>query len=270
MKIINMINNFYRNILLIKYRVFISSFMMYIGSIYLAKVNANSFTTKTNISIFDIVCDVYKKGGIVGQFRYVFPIIPLFVFILISILDLDNKTMWLVRYNSRKNIWNRQVVYTIYLAFIFSILIIFGGYLVSGILIGSFNNKWISSDGFIYILMGKPNNWSEIANSFATYKILFFTFTSNFLGLCAIGLSVCTFKTFLKNQYVVIMLTISLFASVLFDNLSIELKQMTISLENWINPKTIVINDVYLILLIIMFYMLGSWITNKKDIVVKI
>ncbi|MDF2504703.1 hypothetical protein [Clostridium sp.] len=270
MKITNIINNFYRNVLLIKYRVFIGSFMMYIGLIYLAKAYINSVSTNIKVSIFDMLCDVYKGSGIVGYSRYIFPIIPLFVFVLISIIDINNKTVWLARYKSRKNIWNRQVVYTIYLSFIYSILIILGGYLASGVLIGSFNNKWITKDGFVYKLLGEPSNWSIISSYFTSYKILFFIFTSNFLGLCTIGLLICVAKTFLKNQYVCILLIISLFVSVLFDKFSIVLKQMTINLENWINPITIIKNDVYLILLILMLYVIGGWITDKRDIVDKI
>lgn len=270
MKLTSMTNNFYRNMFSIKYRIFTSFFIMNISLIYLAKIYINSIPQNVKVSIFDMLCDVYKGMGIVGISRYIFPIIPLFVFMLISIIDFDNKTLWLIRQDSRKSIWNRQVLYTVKLSLIYSIAIIFGGYLASGILIGSFDNKWTNSDGFVYKLLGEPSSWSDISSKFDSYKILFFIFTSNFFGLCAIGLLICTGKMFLKNQYVCMLLIISLFISALFDNLSIVLKQMTINLENWMNPITIIENDVYLILLILMLYVIGGWITDKRDIMDKI
>ncbi|WP_035289337.1 hypothetical protein [Clostridium sp. KNHs214] len=270
MKFTSLINDFYKKLLLIKYRVFISLFIMYVVLICLARVYVSSIPTDIKVSIFDMLCDVYKGFGIVGVSRYIFPIIPVFTFILISLLDFDNKIVCLIRYHSRRSIWRKRVLYTINLSFLFSVIIVLGGYLASGILMGGFENKWINTEGTIYKLLGEPTNWSTLFSKFTSYKILFFIFTSNFLGLCAIGLLICTMKTFLKNQYVCMLLIAIIFAPVLFNKFSIVLKQMTINLAKWMNTMTIVENGVYLILLILMLCMLGEWIIGKKDIISKI
>lgn len=270
MKFTDIIHYFYRNLISIKYRVCLSFFIMYISVIYLAKKYIDSLPPNIEISVFDMLCDVYKGLGMVGISRYVFPIIPLFAFTLISMIDFDNKTLWLIRYNSRRNIWNKQFVFTLSISFLYSIVIILGGYLVSGILIGSFNNNWTNTNGIVYKLLGEPANWHEISNDFISYKILFFIFTSNFLGLCATGLLICVVKMLLKNHYVFILLVISLFSSALLNKFSITLKQMTINLVNWMNPITIIENDIYLIFLILMLYVIGDWIIGKKDIIGKI
>jgi len=267
MTLINIINNFKRTVMSVKYKLITIFLIGYICTIYIANKYVKSLPTDIKVSVFDMLCDVNKGLGIIGVSRYIFPIIPTFIIILIIIIDFDKNYQFLLRYNSRKNIWKKQFMSVIITTLTYSILTVLGGYLISGILLGSFYNKWINSEGMIYKLLAYPNNWSEISSKFITYKILLFVFISNFLGLCVIGELVCIGKIFFKNQYIFLLAIISLFASRLFGKFSIILNQMTNNLSNFIFPITIIKNYIYLSILILIFYILGNYVVEKYDII---
>lgn len=266
MKITKIINSFYRSVIVIKYRVCISLLVMFTTLIVLSGNYIKGFPIKIKLSVFDMLCDVYKGLGVMGISRYMCFIIPAFAFTLISIVDIDNKLFCIVRYKFRKSIWNKQVSYTIVLALIYSFIVVIGGYIVSGIFIGSFENSWASDKGLVYKLMDNPQNWNDISSRFSSYKILINLFISNFLGLSSIGLFICAGKLFLKNQYVWLILIIGMFLYGVSGKFSIVLRQMTINLANWIEPSTIIRNNIYLALIIIMLYMVGEAISDRKDI----
>jgi len=261
-----MIRNFYKNVFLIKYRLLIGYFLLLIGIIIISKNYIDTgILGGIKISIFDMLCDVYKGLGIIGSHSYSLVIIPVFSWMLVSIIDCDNKNICVFRYTYRKNIWNKQVFSIIILSFVYSIIIIFLGYLLSGFFTQSFNNTWTSTSGIIYKLLNQPDNWDTIAQNFSSYKILAYIFISNFLGLTSIGMLICVLKMFMKNTYVLAIIIMQMYIAILFEKFSIVFKQMIVSLPNIVYPIFILKNDIYLIFFIVTLYILGNYVIEKKD-----
>lgn len=260
-----MIRNLYKNFKLIKYRLLIGYFVMFIGISFLSKNYVDTMPKEISVSIFDMLCDVYKQLGMIGSHTYSLIIIPIFSLMLISIIDCDKKNVCIIRYNSRNNIWNKQLFCVIIISLIFSITIVFLGYLVSGLCINGFNNTWTSTEGIIYKLLNNPSDWDRISSNFSTYKVLLFTFTSTFLGLVSFGMLICVLKLFLKNQYVLLIVIVQMYVPILFRKFSIIFNQMIVNLPNLVYPKSIFANDVYLVFLIVALYKLGQYAIEKKD-----
>jgi len=259
--------SFYRNIKAIKYRFIVIFIIMSLLLISTAISSMHRTPSSIKCSVFDILLHSLGKEGILGILSLTFIIVPTFSFILISIIDFEKSIFYLVRSKSRESIWNKEALFIIILSFIFSIVLVFGGYLASGLIVEGFRNNWSSTDSFTYSLIGRDENWKQISTIFSTYKMMLYILTSNFLGLCTIGFFICTIKKILPNVYVYLLLFIIMLSDGIVGKFSFILNQMTINLRNWMSPNTILISDIYLILLIVIFYIVGREIINKKDFI---
>ncbi|WP_286909822.1 hypothetical protein [Clostridium sp. UBA1652] len=267
MKPTKMFKDLLRNLNSNKYKIFFAIIIMFSVVIPSIKYLVDIAPKEMNLSIFDALCHVGGEYGFLGNRPLAIPIVPVFSFILISLLDSEKKIFFIVRGVSRKSIWNKQSFYIIIFSLVFSIILVFGGYLISGMLIGSFNNNWRSETSFPYSIIGATNEWETAYNMFFTYKMLIILSTSTFLGLCSIGFLIGVLKTFLKNIYMYLVLTIIIFSDGMLSKFSLIIKQMTLSLKNWIDPFSILINDAYLLLFILVCYILGKEIMERKDFI---
>ncbi|MBE6047308.1 MAG: hypothetical protein E7213_02685 [Clostridium sp.] len=262
---IKWIKDFCRCIKPIKYRMLIAYTMMFV---LITIIGGNYINTGiiegVNICALDMLCDVYKNLGMLGNTSYMI-IIFIFSLSLINILEYDNKKMCLIRSESRKEIIKRQFFYIVMMSFLLMLILVFLGYIVSSVFTGSLNNKWTSTDGTIYKLLNSSANWSEISQNFSAYKVLAYIFVSGFLGLTATGMLICVLKMFMKNAYIVAIIILQMFIAVLFDNSSIIFKQMHVYLSDLVYPIFIFRNQVYLLILTLLLYMLGSYIIERKD-----
>lgn len=268
MKFHNAFRSFFRNIKYSsKWNLFIFSAMLLI--VALGAINLSNKTPYGGgkYGIFDILVHVSALDGITGRLRLVFPVLPAFIFILIVMTDSDNRVFCLIRCTSREGIWKIECVYVILLSLIFSIIIVFGGYILSGILVNSFQNLWNTPESYVYKLAAHEKDWPAFSKLFVTYKMLPITFVSYFLGLNAFGFLVIFLKTLLKNIYVYIIVIAVILSDAVIGSFSLVLNQMTISLENWVNPFSILINCAYLLFLIFLLYFLGKKILCRKDFI---
>ncbi|SFU85106.1 hypothetical protein SAMN04487886_12224 [Clostridium sp. DSM 8431] len=262
---IKWIKDFLRCIKPIKYRIVMAYIIMFISITIMGKIYVDTGTlTEVKIGVLDMLCDVHKNLGILGNTSYMI-IIFIFSLSLISVLEYDNKKLCVIRSSSRKEIISRQFFYIVIMSFALMFTLIFLGYIVSSIFTGSLNNTWTSTDGTIYKLLNSPSNWNEISQNFSTYKILSYIFLSGFLGLTATGMLICILKMFMKNTYIVAIIILQMYASVFFDKISFIFKQMHIYMSNLVYPISILRNQVYLLALILLLYRLGSYFIEKKD-----
>jgi|GEM_PF-3235145 len=267
MKPIKCVRVFYRNIKAIKYRIILSLIIIVLLMTLIGLDYIKTKPQNINLSVFDILCHVSGFTGFTGILALIFPIVPIYTFLLISLIEHENSSLFLLRSPSRIYIWRMRICFSFLLAIIFSVLIVFGGYIIAGSLLGSFKNNWSSADSFVYSIAGQLKEWPSLVNSFKTYKILPIVFLSNLLGLTAVGVLISTLKVYFKNTYVYMVIIIVILLDGLMNKFSLILKQMTIDLSSYLNPDTIIINDIYFLLLITALYLMGKRAIDKKDII---
>ncbi len=251
---------------MIKLEIWICTIFILTDFVIMGRHLINTAPTNLNISIFDILC-LPMGGGILGTISLSFPIIPIFVFLVIRLLDFESHDIYLLRLKSRKQIWNSQIRFIVSLSFIYSLIVVFGGYVISGIILKDFNNGWNLENSIIYNYIRDAKIWEKVSHIILTYKMLPLIFMNIFLGTCAIGVFISMLKIKLKNIYVYLILIIMLFLDVTQSQFSIIISQMTIVLENWINPNTILLKYTYLFFMIFICYFVGKEIILNKDFI---
>lgn len=268
MKFIREFKQKMKNVNMIKLEICICIIFILTDFVIIGRHLKNTVPTNLNISIFDILC-LPVGGGILGRISVSFPIIPIFSFLVITLLDFEKNVFYLLRLKSRKNIWNSRMKFIIILSFMYSLIVVFGGYLISGILLKNFNNGWNLENSIIYNCIKDVKIWGKVSDMFLTYKMLPLIFISFFLGTCAIGAFISMLKLKLRNIYVYLILSIILFLDVTQSEIEIIISQMTIVIKNWINPSTILLNYIYLLFITFICYFVGKEIILDKDFISK-
>lgn len=269
MKLIKLAKSFFKTLNAKKYSVIFIIFVAWVLLTYKSVALLHGIPNGVKYSAFDILADISGTAGITGVLSLNFVIIPSYAIILINLIDFRNKPMFLIRSKNRDTVWKMQAIFIVIFSLLFSIMIILGGYLLSGLITGTFSNNWKMTNSYAFSLIGNSQEWGQISNNFVTSKMLIYTFISNFLGLCASGFLICTLKTILKNIYTYLILVIILFWDGIIGKFSILLKQMVINLNNWVDPRTIIFNDLYLLVFILLCYVLGKEFMSRKDFITK-
>lgn len=266
MKHTKRIDCFFRNFKIMKYTILYVTFLvLFIEAIVLNVVMKTAPKDIIDtISIFDLLACPSESSSAIGKAMLVFPVIPAFIYLLIKLIDLDNEVFSLIRNNSKNLIWNKMLLYTFLMSLIFAVVMILGGYIVSGLILGNFNNDWVNSNSYIYSLFPIDNPWENLSNYFITTKLLFKLSISYFLGFSMIGMLVCFLKNYLKNIYVYLVIEIIIISDWLL-NLPLIFNKMTIKLSEFCNPTLIFANCMYMIFIIMFFYIVGKGSFNRKD-----
>lgn len=255
-----------RNACMIKVEILSLIISMFIYFFYRSRYLINTAPNNIEVSILDILC-MPTGGGIIGSISLSFPIIPVFVFITIRLLDFENNDFYLLRLKSRIRIWNSRVKFIMIISFIYSLSIVSIGYLIGGIVCKSFENNWTLKKSIIYNCINDANIWSGVEKNITTDKILVLNFIGLFLGIYAIGLLASVLKSKLRNIYVYLIISILLFSDATQDMFSIIIGQMTIGIEEWIKPTGILLNYIYMICISIMLYFIGKSTILNKDFI---
>ena len=246
-----------------KKSIILSFFIVIISFIYSNKILVSAMPEGIKLSIFDLII-LPTGGGIASTMSLSFPVMPIFCFLLINILNFGNNNHVIIKEKSRKEIWNKQCKLILIVSFIYSVVIIAVGYISSGLILSDFANKWNSNESYIYNLLGNTEKWDQITGVIDTPKLLLLIFIGVFLGLSAIGFFIGLLKINLNNKYIYLILIVLIFSDAI-NSFSFILKQMTLTYNNWIDPKSIILNFMYLILVIVVCYMIGKNIIINKD-----
>lgn len=217
------------------------------------------------LSNFDILCCFQTNNGLIDFQSYMFIIIPLFSALIIYIIDTNNSLLKIIKYKDRNTVWNKNILLILISAFLLSTLLVIGGYLVSGVILKGFNNTWNTELGLPYKIYGTTEIWSGLSNLLVTYKVILIFWITTFLGLSFIGVFICTFKLFIRNVYVYIIIIAVLFSD--FYNVInfIIILKISINSNNWLHTSSIIINNIYFLVGFFVLYFWGRYINSQKD-----
>lgn len=216
------------------------------------------------LSNFDFICS-FQGDGIVDFNNYIFVIIPLYSVMITFILDEVGGMISTIRFGSRSRLWNTKVLYVVTSAFILSTLLIIGTYLISGLFIGTYSNVWNTELGFPYKIFGTTSKWLGLSTLLTTPKVLLVFWSTTFLGLLFIGLFICMMKGIVSNLYIYLSIIIILFVD-FFNMLGVTvIRQISVTGNQWLNVGIIFKSDIYFLLSISVFYLMGRYITLSKD-----
>lgn len=207
---------------------------------------------------FDII-------SILQDTNFTYMINPLFCACCLYIITINSRMVRVIRYNSKDDLWNNNFFLIIFFSFIISGLLVFGTYILGGIVLGNFNNTWISNNGYFYKLYCDSNVWIPLSTILTTKKMLFIMFFSTFICLSMFGSIINVLNIFIKQRYTFIIIV----SLVFIDYINIcefsPLKSNIISLDNIININTLIIKNISYILLTWASYILGKFFMEKKD-----
>ncbi|WP_346930171.1 hypothetical protein [Clostridium sp.] len=216
------------------------------------------------LSNFDIL-NAFNGWGLISKSSYMILIIPIFSALIIYIVDYNNSLIKMIRHRSRNRLWNKKIRLILISAFLLSILLVIGGYLVSGVFVKGYNNTWNTELGLPYLIYGNTEIWSDLSNLLVTYKVILIFGITTFLGLCFIGIFICTFQLFMRNVYVyLIVLVIVLGEGCNLFNLKL-LESIVITPNKWINPSSFISSNIYFLVGFLVLYFLGRYINSKRD-----
>ncbi|MGW5983714.1 hypothetical protein ACWFOP_25600 [Bacillus mycoides] len=220
----------------------------------------------SDLSILDLISNLNGKTGTANMSMLVFTLIPLFAFVILSLIDNEEIAIKILKRKSRAEIWNKHVVSILYLSLFLTIIIIFLGYIFSGLTLGRFENDWTSTQGIFYKSLEDKNNFHMYINNLSTIKVLSIVFITKFIGLFVIGLMISTFKAiFNKNSIVFIVITMFGYLDGFYFENSMLLRKIALNIENWKSLNSVIANQFYLLTLIMVFYFLGRELYNRKD-----
>lgn len=216
------------------------------------------------LSNFDILFS-FQSTGIIDAYSFTFVIIPIFVLLVLFSIDYNNKTIRLIRYKNRKNLWNKNTAMILTSALLLSLLLVLGGYLVSGVILNGYNNTWNTEKGLPYLLYGTSKIWKNLSELLVSYKVLFIFGVTTFLGLSFVGLLVSTLKMLIHNIYVffIIMavLIIDIFGVFKFK----ILLGIAVSPIAWLHHDKILLYNIYFFVGAFVLYFIGRYINSTKD-----
>lgn len=267
MKYIDYFKNLYKNFKANRKHILIALIIMCMLLVLKTLMFLKNVSKDMNISSYELYIHPDGEYGILGRLSWVFPIIPIYSFVIIVLFNsLSNKYI-VYRYKDRKNIWVQKFIYVITSSLIFSCLLFICGYIVGGVLTGNFKNNWTSINSYVYKSFNGTVDFTRIPKYFLSYKLILIAFLGSMLGLCTYGLLISILKLYLKNIYVyTIIITLVLFEA-LNSKFSIVLMQILLNFKLLIKPKIILINYTYLLILNVVLFLIGYYLIEYKDFI---
>lgn len=223
-----------------------------------------SYHNEYSLSIFDLMIPPFQNG-IFDKKSIAMPIVIVFISLVISVLRHDNEIYVILRQKSRDDIWKNQSKKIIIISFIYSFIVVLMAYLISGIMLGDFSNTWGSKESNIFSMYGNAEVVGKLDPYLNTGFLLGIIFLALFIGLTGIGLLIVALRTRFKNQYIVLTIVGIIFYEIIDMNCSIIVTKMAIDINNFLDPKVIIINFTFLILLSVISYICGRESIVRKD-----
>lgn len=244
--------------------------LIYLSALIIWFIYLNKYTISCynaySLSVFDLMIPPSPiQGGIFGKKSIAMSIVIVFILLIISVLRHENEIYTIVRQKSRENIWKNQSKKILIISFLYSIIVVLMAYLISGIMLGDFTNTWGSKESTIFSTYGNAEVVGKLAPYLNTGFLLGIIFLALFIGLTGIGLLIAALRTRFKNQYIVLTIVGIIFYEIIDMNHSIIVTKMAMEINNFLEPKVIVINFVFLILLSVISYICGRESIVRKD-----
>lgn len=220
--------------------------------------------TGSQLTNLDIINN-FREWGILCEGNFLFIIIPIFSALIIYLVHGENKIINMIRHKNRNSVWHTKVSLIIVSAFVVSFILVFGGYLISGLFIKGYNNLWTTNLGIPYSIFGDTDKWLNLQGLLVTHKVLVILWTKLFWGLSFIGLALCTLQLFMSNVFVyMFMVTLLVLERTRLISSFIILRMVTYP-GIWANPKFFVLDDLFYLIGFITLFFIGSFINCKRD-----
>ncbi len=238
-------------------------FILTISFIYGSKYIISSYNNY-NLSIFDLII-FPGGGGILNKKSMAMPIVIVFISLVIGIFRYGNETYVVLREKSRVDIWKNQSKRIAIVSFIYSIIVVLETYLISGIMLGDFTNRWVSKQSSLLYIYGNANIFDKLMPYLNTGFLLGMMLVALFLGLTGIGLLIEFLKIKFNTQYILLTIVIIILYEVIDMDCSIIVTKMAININNFLEPKVIIMNFTFLMLLSVISYICGRESIVRKD-----
>lgn len=264
MRLYNMVSISMKNIYAMKGLILIGGIYAII-IIYNLEVVAKT-TVPVQKGIFDVIAPLNSPTGGVNQYMFMFIAIPFLVTVLTQIMERNEQSLYVVKYNSRFYVWHVHVVTALLLSLFFTLFVLGSSYLIGTFLVSS-ENTWIYTSGWLSESIDNPELFQMVIPHVSSSKILTTLFVNVFLGALLISLSTLFLKQWIKSGAIIFVIIFSLAA---LDRTNLFLfpfftKSISLNIENWIQPMTTVYHCGYVILISLVMYSVTGWLYERKD-----
>lgn len=216
------------------------------------------------LSNFDVLCS-FENIGVLDFNNYMFIIIPLFMIVMIYLLNKNNSLVYVARFKSRSDIWYKRTRFSLKSSFILSVILVIGSYLVSLVMLGGFQNEWNTINGIPYIILGNTEQWAQTCEFLVSYKILLIFLITTFLGLMFLS----TLLNILRLIFSSVMSYIIMISILLIEYFKIVkfpiIMGICMKANDWLNIESIIFKYLYFGIGILIMVCLGAYISEKKD-----
>ncbi|GEM_PF-2134539 len=240
--------------------------------IYLNKITI-IVNTDLSLSIWDLIIypdatSLIDGNGALGKKSVAIPITIMFILLVISNISFDSGNYIILREKSRVDFWKKQSKRIVMISFLYSVIVVLEAYVISGVMIGDFTNRWCSKQSIIYYTYGNTYIFDKLTPYLNTGLLLGIIFVGLFLGLTCIGLLVGFLKTKFKSIYIFMAMGGIILYETMY-NYSIIISKMTIDIKYFLKPEIIIVNYLFLILIGTISYVCGKKSIIRKDFIHK-
>lgn len=221
-----------------------------------------------NLSIFDLIINPMGTG-MLNYKILAFPIVIIFIFWIISILNLDDSKNIILRQESKEMYWKNQIKKIVTIAFLYSVFITTETYVISGFMLGSFSNRWQQSNSIVFRCYGNTELWNKIVPYLKTWIILGIIFLLLFIGLISIGILTGALRSYIDSKYAYLVLIVMIFSEITINGLELSIKRMSLRVDDFVEPQVIIVKVLFLLILAILSFIIGKGYVVKKDFFTK-
>ncbi|MEG2656913.1 MAG: hypothetical protein RSA29_14555 [Clostridium sp.] len=207
----------------------------------------------------------FDISSILQDTNFTYMINPLFCACALYLITINSRVVSVIRYSSKGDLWNNNFLLIILLSFVISVLLVFGTYLIGGIVLGNFSNTWHTNTGYFHKVYGNTNIWSTLSETLTTTKILFIIFVSTFIRLSMFGSIINILSIFIKQSYVFIVMISLVFIDYTNVCAFSPLKSQILKVDDIININNLIIKNLCCVFVIGSIYILGKFFRIKKD-----
>ncbi|MCY7834362.1 hypothetical protein MOD54_06075 [Bacillus spizizenii] len=246
-----------------KYSIFLTVYLAALLMYYQIKNNIDL----DQLSIFDFLSDLNGIMGLTNKNVMIFILIPIICLTVLLIMKQEETYNKIIKLPSRKSVWNQHVIISLVYIFLLTFTLVFGGYIIGGLIFG-FDNKWIGNTGQITVLLNenKIPHPEHYLDKLSTFNILIIIFSTKFLCLSIVALITAIIKTIIKNSSLTLLcICIYSYIDAMYLNPSLFINKSIIDVNNWLNLRSVLINNIYFIILLFAVYLIGRELYSRKD-----
>ena len=159
--------------------------------------------------LYDIIANLDGIHGSTNQNMFLLLAIPVIVTMITLLVEKNEKSLLVLKYQSRFKVWHANVVSGIGFTFLFTCLILILSFLIGGLMV-RYSNTWLSPLGSVSKGLHNKIHFQSVLPNLATSKIIITLFLTKFLGCLMIVFLTLFLKQFIKKGVLIAILLIVL------------------------------------------------------------